>query len=400
LKKVAIIFHRIGPYHFARARATAKVMNTTLIEAFKSDDTYQWDLLPGTEGFARMTLFEKSSHPKNELARGIKKALDECRPDAVAVPGWGDALAFSAIQWCAAHRVPAIVMSETTEWDEPRRTLKESVKRRILNLCSAGLVGGQPHADYLAMLGMPPQNIFQGYDAVDNEYFAQNANEVRVQSSGLRKNFGLPENYFLASARFVEKKNLPNLIRAYALFRDKAQKLGRPISQIWNLVLLGDGHLKVELSRFISSLGLEEAVQLPGFKQYGELPSYYALARVFIHPSTVEQWGLVVNEAMASGLPVLVSNRCGCARDLVQDGVNGFTFDPRNPEQIADLMFRVSDAGFPVSDFGVASSRIIADWSPDRFATGLGDAVRAALAAPGRGLGSVDRLLLQLLLRK
>jgi glycosyltransferase involved in cell wall biosynthesis len=400
LKKVAIIFHRIGPYHFARARATAKVMNTTLIEAFKSDDTYQWDLLPGADGFTRITLFEKSSHPKDELVRGIQKALDDCRPDAVAVPGWGDALAFSAIQWCAAHRVPAIVMSETTEWDEPRRALKESVKRRVLNLCSAGLVGGQPHADYLAMLGMPRQNIFQGYDAVDNEYFAQNANEARAQSSELRTKFGLPENYFLASARFVEKKNLPNLIRAYALFRDQAQKMKRPISGIWNLVLLGDGHLKPELSRLIASLGLQEVIQLPGFKQYGELPSYYALARVFIHPSTVEQWGLVVNEAMASGLPVLVSSRCGCSRDLVQDGVNGFTFDPSNLEQIADLMFRISDAGFPVHDFGAASSRIIADWSPDRFAKGLSQAVEAAASAPRSRLGPVDRLLLQLLSRK
>jgi glycosyltransferase involved in cell wall biosynthesis len=400
LKKVAIIFHRVGPYHFARARATAKVMNTTLIEAFKSDDTYQWDLLPGADGFIRMTLFEKSSHPKDELIRGIQKALDDCRPDAVAVPGWGDALAFSAIQWCAVNRVPAIVMSETTEWDEPRRTLKESVKRRILNICSAGLVGGQPHADYLAMLGMPLRNIFQGYDAVDNEYFAQNAGKARAQSPELRKKFGLPENYFLASARFVEKKNLPNLIRAYALYRNKAQNSKRPISETWNLVLLGDGHLKPELSRLISSLGLQQAVQLPGFRQYGELPSYYALARVFIHPSTVEQWGLVVNEAMASGLPVLVSNRCGCARDLVQDGVNGFTFDPTSAEQIADLMFRVTDAGFPVSEFGAASCRIIANWSPDYFAKGLSQAVEAAVSAPRAGLGPVDRVLLQLLSRK
>lgn len=375
-------------------------MSITLIEAFKSDDTYQWDLLPGADGFTRMTLFEKSSHPKDELVRGIQKALDNCHPDAVAVPGWGDVLAFSALRWCAGHRVPAIVMSETTEWDEPRRALKESVKRRILNLCSSGLVGGQPHADYLAMLGMPPRNIFQGYDAVDNEYFAQKANEARAQSSESRKKFGLPENYFLASARFVEKKNLPNLIRAYALFRNKAQKLERPISEIWNMVLLGDGHLKGELSRLIASLGLEQAVHLPGFKQYGELPSYYALARAFIHPSTVEQWGLVVNEAMASGLPVLVSNRCGCSRDLVQDGVNGFTFDPCNQEQIADLMFRVSDAGFPVSDFGAASSRIIADWSPDRFAKGLSQAVDAAASVPDKGLGPVDRLLLQILSRK
>jgi 1,2-diacylglycerol 3-alpha-glucosyltransferase len=400
LKKVAIIFHRIGPYHFARARATAQVMNTTLIEAFKSDDTYQWDLVTGADGFARITLLEKSSQSNVELVRSVQTALDKCHPDAVAVPGWGDALAFSAIHWCAANGVPAIVMSETTEWDEPRRPLKEWIKRRILKLCSAGLAGGQPHADYLAMLGIPPGRIFQGYDAVDNEYFAKKASEARTQNSELRKFFGLSENYFLASARFVEKKNLLNLVRAYALYRNKAEKSNRPKPEIWNLVLLGDGHLKPEITQLISSLGLQESVLLPGFKQYGELPAYYALAKVFIHASTVEQWGLVVNEAMASGLPVLVSHRCGCAHDLVQEGVNGFTFDPFSPEPMAGLMFRVSDSAFPLFDFGTASTRIIANWSPDRFAKGMSQATEAALAAPRTGLGMFDRQLLQFLSRR
>jgi glycosyltransferase involved in cell wall biosynthesis len=400
LKKIAIIFHRIGPYHFARARAAAKLMNVTLVEAFKSDDTYQWDLVSGADGFARITLLEKSSQPNDELVRSVRNALDHCRPDVVAVPGWGDALAFSAIEWCAANSVPAIVMSETTEWDEPRRPLKEWVKRRLLRLCSAGLAGGQPHADYLAMLGMSPGTVFQGYDAVDNDLFSQKAAEARSRGSELRKNFGLPENYFLASARFVEKKNLPTLVRAYAQYRDQAEKVKRSKSEIWELVLLGDGHLKPELSQLVSSLGLQESVRMPGFKQYGELPAYYALSKVFIHASTVEQWGLVVNEALASGLPVLVSHRCGCARDLVQDGVNGFTFDPFNAEPMAGLMFRVSDAAFPLSEFGAAGTRIIANWSPDRFAKGMRQAVEAALAAPRIRLGMLDRQLLQFLSRR
>jgi len=164
--------------------------------------------------------------------------------------------------------------------------------------------------------------------------------------------------------------------------------------------LLGDGPLKAELCRLIAELGLQQSILLPGFKQYDELPAFYALAKVFIHASTVEQWGLVVNEAMASGLPVLVSNRCGCARDLVQDGVNGFTFDPYEPSQMAEMMFRISDSGFPVSTFGSASSRIIAEWCPDRFASGLSDAVETALAAPQLQRSSLDRLLLQLLLKR
>jgi glycosyltransferase involved in cell wall biosynthesis len=162
--------------------------------------------------------------------------------------------------------------------------------------------------------------------------------------------------------------------------------------------LLGDGHLRETLNSQLSTLNLHDHVLLPGFKQYDELPAYYALASAFIHASTVEQWGLVVNEAMASGLPVLVSNRCGCAQDLVQEGVNGFTFDPRDIEQLANLILRVSDLRFPISDFGTASQRIIAAWGPERFANGLRDAVATAQKNPRSRTGVFDRLLLRLLL--
>ncbi len=228
------------------------------------------------------------------------------------------------------------------------------------------------------------------------------AAEVRSQLPQIRAIHRLPENYFLASARFVEKKNLLNLIRAYAQYRELAESKSdlRPLtSDLWSLVLLGDGPLRSALSHLISDLRLQQSVLLPGFKQYGELPVYYACAKTFIHASTVEQWGLVVNEAMASGLPVLVSNRCGCARDLVHDAVNGFTFDPYNVEQLAQLMLKISGPNFPLSVFGSESLRIIADWCPDRFARGLGRAVESALASPRPHFGTPDRLLLQLLSR-
>lgn len=399
-KRTALIFHRVGPYHFARAHAAGNSVNTELIEVFKNDDVYGWDPVPGADGFERVTLFENNSQPARKLIRGIQTALGECRPDAVAIPGWADAVAFSAIQWCGKKGIPVIVMSETTEWDEPRVVWKEWIKRRILRMCSAGLVGGQPHAEYLSRLGMSHDRIFQGYDAVDNEYFAQRASEARNHKPEIRKKYGLPENYFLASARFIEKKNLSRLIQAYALYRESAEKNGKQKQEIWNLVLLGDGPLKIEIGRRVSGLGLNEFVFMPGFKQYDELPAFYALAKIFIHASTVEQWGLVVNEAMASGLPVLVSNRCGCVRNLVHEDVNGYTFDPYNTKQIAEIMVRVSNSQFPLSDFCAASTRIIGEWSPNRFARGLSEAVEAASSAPPIKMGMFDWLLLQLLARK
>ena len=132
------------------------------------------------------------------------------------------------------------------------------------------------------------------------------------------------------------------LIRAYARYRRLADsredgqraKDNRP----WDLVLLGDGPLKADICRLISDFRLHGHVHLRGFIQYRELPAYYALADAFVHASTTEQWGLVVNEAMATGLPVIVSNRCGCVPDLVAEGKNGFTFDPGSVESLAKLM--------------------------------------------------------------
>ena len=168
----------------------------------------------------------------------------------------------------------------------------------------------------------------------------------------------------------------------------------------WNLVLLGDGAQRSELEKLRSELGLADCVEMPGFKQYEELPSYYAHAGAFIHASTTEQWGLVVNEAMASSLPVLVSNRCGCAADLVREGENGWTFDPTNEEQIADLMLRIASDETRRKSMGLKSREIIAEWGPDRFASGVKSAVEAALAAPRKKAGLLDRLILKVLTSK
>lgn len=429
--RVAVLFQRFGPYHHARLNAAGRLMSVWGLEACAMEDTYAWARVEGAAAFTRVTLTDRDSGDlrwRQELQLKLWNALDEIKPQVVAVPGWSSADALSALWWCGKTNTPAVVMSESAAWDEPRAFWKEWIKGRLVKMCAAGLVGGTPHADYLAQLGLPRDRIFKGYDIVDNDYFAAKTAEVRSQESEAKDQHGLPEKYFLASARFIEKKNLPRLIEAYARYRKLAEKtesrkqkaeigsqksevrnaeieppishLPSSISHPWSLVLLGDGPLKSDLCHLISDFGLQNSVLLPGFKQYDELPVYFGLAGAFVHASTTEQWGLVVNEAMASGLPVLVSNRCGCAQDLVQEGVNGFQFDPGDMKQLAGLMLKISDFGFPISDFGTASRRIISDWKPERFANGLRDAVAAALKNPPPRWGALDRLLLRLLLRR
>jgi 1,2-diacylglycerol 3-alpha-glucosyltransferase len=389
-KRTVIIFDNFGPYHFARLRAAARVCDLKAIQIAGRSADYAWNNEAPADGFKFTTLFQSGTSrdvEKGELARRMNESLDDFCPQIVLLPGWSGKGAIEALGWCVLHHVPAVIMSESTEWDERRIWWKEWVKQNIVGMCTAALVGGHPHKDYMAKLGMSAESIFSGYDVVDNGYFARSAKEVRCRESEVRRKYELPENYFLASARFIEKKNLFRLVRAYARYRKLAEsksEVKSPTSDLWHLVLLGDGPLRSDLCRLISDLHLQDFVLLPGFKQYDELPIYYALAKAFIHASTVEQWGLVVNEATASGLPVLVSNRCGCATDLVQEGVNGFIFDPRNIEQLAQLMLKVSARAFPLSSFGDASRRIIADWSPERFASGLLAAGAVASKRSGR----------------
>ena len=325
--------------------------------------------------FKRVTLIEQGTSgdvSRSELARRLERTLNECKPGVVVVPGWASPAAWGAMHWCLQNRVPMVCLSESTAWDEPRIGWKEWIKKKLVGLFSAALVGGERHRDYLTKLGMPAQRIFLGYDAVDNAYFHSRAQAVRSDADKMRRHYNLPQDYFLASARFVEKKNLPRLLEAYALYRTSC---GTPSS----LVLLGDGPLRSVLESKKDALDLRDHVVMPGFKQVADLPAYYALARAFIHPSTIEPWGLVVNEAMACGLPVLVSNRCGCAPELVRDGVNGFTFDPLDVDEMARQMARVSASDFPRDAFGEKSGEIVGEWCSERFARGLSQAIEAAL---------------------
>jgi 1,2-diacylglycerol 3-alpha-glucosyltransferase len=402
--RAAILFHRIGPYHVARVRAAMRYLDVTLIEYVQLDGTYAWDVIKGDAGIRRMTLFpsdEFLGRPPAEVAPRVWQALTEAAPEVVAIPGWGDVCSRLALAWCQKHRIPAVVMIESIKehYKGSRAWWKEAIKRQFVRLCSAAFVGGRDHARYAVALGVPPRLISDGYDVVDNEHFAQRASAVRGLAPEAKAKYSLPQYFFLASARLVEEKNLSRLVEAYARYCTITPRgeNGKPQMQTWDLVILGDGPLRPALESQRSELNLDGHVHLPGFKQYEELPNYYALARAFILPSIYEPWGLVVNEAMASGLPVLVSNHCGCAAELVRENYNGFTFDPRDVGALAQLMLRTSAPDFPLAEFGLASRAIVGSWGPERFAQGLNAAVIRAIAAGPPRPSLLHRLLLRAL---
>jgi glycosyltransferase involved in cell wall biosynthesis len=379
-RRIAICFHHLGPYHRARLRAANARERLVAIEFRSVDDTHgQWQPREPA-GFEKVTLFDHAdlrAINRSAIGRRLAEVLAQVDPEVVVVPGWSHPAALAALAWCSSRRRPAVLMSASTVHDERRRWWREAVKRRVVAAGSAALAGGAPQCAYLHALGIRDDAIFAGYDAVDNAHFAEGAARVRTMAGAARARLGLPERFFLASCRLVAKKNLLRLLDAYARYRQRAG------ANAWGLVILGDGELRVEIEGRIAWADLAGAVILPGFRQYDELPAFYGLAGAFVHASTTEQWGLVVNEAMAAGLPVIVSDRCGCAPDLVRDGVNGFTFDPSDVEGLTGLMYWVAAMTDEYRQaMGRAGQAIIAEWGPERFAEGLMQAVDAALSRP------------------
>src|SRR6266568_2206813 len=389
---VAVIFHHIGPYHHARLNAAAAKLSVTGIEwSAKGYDA--WGVAEAPARYHKISLFSEAAehYPASRQRReAFRWALEQAKPDVVAVNGWNNFGSLIAANSCVRRGIPMVVMSESARQDEPRIWWKEMIKRRIVDLYSAALVGGQRHVEYLVELGMPRDRIFTGYDVVDNDYFRRRTEEIRNSHLRrgyvgqarfeIREKYGLPESYFLASARFIEKKNLLRLIQAYAEYGRASETAG---NAAWDFVLLGDGPLRETLNSQLSTLNLQAHVHLPGFKQYDELPVYYALAKAFVHASTTEQWGLVVNEAVASGLPVIVSDRCGCVPELVNG--NGFTFDPFDEQELVERLSQMAslsdDERKSLSD---ASYRISANFAPERFGEGLEQAARLAPSHPRR----------------
>ncbi|MBD2292367.1 glycosyltransferase family 4 protein [Anabaena sphaerica FACHB-251] len=372
--KLATIFTNYGPYHVARLEVAFKKLKAKKWELFgielaRYEEEYPWQIK--TENFPCKIISVINNSPLEkadftDLIYRLISILNQTCPDAIAIAGYAHPSMLAALLWCLWHGKPAILLSESTEHDAPRSWWKEKIKAWLITRYKSALVGGQPQKRYLIKLGMSSEAIFFGYDVVGNDVF--HPDKIKFLSCPLDKPF------FLAINRFVSKKNLPFLLSAYASYRQLSG------DKAWDLVLCGDGELRLELEEQIATLGIKDYVHLPGFLQQEQLLPYFAHAKCFIHASTQEQWGLVVNEAMAAGLPVLVSNRCGCYEDLIIEGVNGFGFEPENSQQLTELMLKMSSGEIDLKKTGQAGLEHIEKFSPDYFAKQLIQAVEYATA--------------------
>lgn len=375
-RRIILQWPSFGPYHTARLRACAELapegVEVVGLAVAGQVEGRPWKPDREMEGVRIVTLFPDAMYHAlqgSQVAEAMTRTLDELEPFAVGVSGYGMTDSRAALRWCVRHGVRRVLMTESKADDAPRVWWKEWLKRRLVARFHSALCGGSPHRAYLEQLGMAREKIWDRYDVVDNERFHQAAEQARSRPEAYRALPGLDESspYFLVSSRFIERKNLSRLIRAYAAYRT-----ARPDG--WRLVILGTGPDEAALRARVESERVA-GVCFAGFQQFDELAAYYAFAGAFIHPALQEQWGLVVNEAMACGLPVLCSATVGAAHDLVRNGENGWRFDPTSTDEMRDAMLKVSADEETREKMGRRSIEIIAEWTPRHFAEGFWNAV-------------------------
>jgi len=379
----ALLLRHIGTYHHARLEALCQSCSVSVF-IYGDMQGVAYDKHIGERSYR---CFSVSGDYDKQFST-VREFLNFVKPVVIVLPGWAESASLTGLRWALDHQTPTIVLSDSQEKDEVRTVWKEWIKARIVRLFSAALVAGQNHIPYVVKLGVPIENVYMGVDVVDNAYFQIGADEARSKRDKLCDDLGLPKSFFLASNRFLPRKNVIGIVSAYARYREA----GAPGD--WGLVLLGDGVERGTIETECAKLGIKNHVVLCGLKPYKELPVYYGLAGSFVHASFSEQWGLVVNEAMAAGLPVLVSNPCGCVPDLVNEGVNGYTFDPYNFDELANHMIKMANDEYDREAIGRASREIISRWTPELFAQNLNAAALAALESPLPKPTVLDRLLL------
>lgn len=367
--KIGMIFTDLLHYHVARYRALAEAArergHTALLMSMRASDPS----LPRPGEHARLgdqvQVIAPGATTVDDRATCARlwDTLDRERPDVMFIPGYSSRYARTILRWTRRRGAGAVLMSESRAEDFPRSGWREGVKRSLLRNFDAAFVGGQPHERYALALGFERSQIRCGYDVVDNQFWNEQAANVRADPEWWRAEIGVEGPYFFAASRFVPKKNLFRLVDGYARYHRQSS-----VSP-WPLMIAGGGELEAAVRQRVSDHGLESWVHLPGYVAAEGLVPYYALAGAFVHASDrSEQWGLVVNEAMAAALPVLVSQTVGCVEDLVTSGQTGYTFDPFDSHEISAALARM--AALPDEErrrIGEQAQQRIGKYSLERF---------------------------------
>jgi glycosyltransferase involved in cell wall biosynthesis len=379
---IAIIWQRFLPYHRARIRRTAIFLQRhgiklIAIEVATQDTTYGFppENPEDTPPIQYHCCFPDANYHKlsaNQIHDAVFDTLCRLQPNIVFAPATPFPEGMAAIRYGTDRNKKSVMMDDSWELTDQRGLLVRSIKRLIHRNVDAAFIPAESHKTYFAKMGFSDDRLLFGVDVVDNNYYSHNADEASKKAADFRGALRLPDDYFLFVGRVMPKKGLDTLLRAYDIYRSSVN--GRK----WDLVIVGMGGNFEEMQRTYAS---RPDIHFPGAQFGNDLCYHYALARALIVPSLSDQWGLVINEGMACGLPVIASTGCGATATLVHDGDNGWTFKPGDVNELARCMIEAHGAGKErLASMGARSKEIIAGWSTTLFA----ESVFKALNIPRR----------------
>jgi glycosyltransferase involved in cell wall biosynthesis len=309
------------------------------------------------------------------LNRGVGTALSAANPDVILCGGYSYVASWQALVWARIHSIPLFLWSESNLQDfRGGHALVEFVKKEFLSRCSGFVVPGQSAREYLIAQEIKENLIFTAPNAVDNDLFASIGAAARQNASVLRKELNLPDRYFLFVGRFVPEKGVFDLLSAYS-------KLDAQVRREVGLVFVGDGVSRRQMEEQAASIS-PGAIRFAVFAQREQLAAYYGLAEALILPTYTDPWGLVVNEAMACGLPVIVSRVAGCAADLVRDNCNGWLISPGDVPSLAAALDRLATEPDLRVKMGANSVQHIAQYSAEAWSAGIARAISAIANRP------------------
>ncbi len=291
---------------------------------------------------------------------GIHKAIAVFKPNIVNLTGYYDLASWAILFYCKLKGIKTILSNESTAGDHQRDKLKEAIKSFIIKQFDGYFNFGTLSKNYLLALGAKPQKMLVNRNCVDNVAL-KNIYEQHFHNRLLsQKRFGVAPQNFIFVGRLIDYKNLLNFLDSFAEAQNQ-------IKTDWGVIILGDGEQKEVLKNLVEDKKIRN-VSFQSGVSWQQVPEYLALSDVLVLPSYSEPWGLVVNEAMACGLPVLVSEKCGCAIDLVRNGENGYTFSPYNKSEMKTLLSKFMDNTQNLQAMGKVSQQIIQEYSPKNVA--------------------------------
>ncbi|MDQ1088721.1 glycosyltransferase family 4 protein [Siphonobacter sp. SORGH_AS_1065] len=250
---------------------------------------------------------------------GLISQINQFNPDIVNLSGYYDPAYWLLIGYCRLRGIKLVLSNESSEKDGSRNGWKEKFKRTLIRQFAGFINFGSSSAEYMLKMGARSSQIITQHAAVLNNTVVRQVYDRSIHSrQSLKEKYALPAHNFIFVGRLAEEKNLPALLSAFSWLKENDPK-----AHDWGLIIIGDGPLRAQLN----TSALKDVFWLGG-QPWNEVPAYLALADALVLPSHFEPWGLVVNEAMVCGLPVVVSNQCGCVNDLVEEEKNGYTFRP------------------------------------------------------------------------